>query len=106
MNRVQLAVAGLVLSVAVPSVSAQSGVLVPLNATQPDASVLSLEEMTVDVTIDDGDARVFITQIFSNHTNRLLPPNASSISTDCHTAWPEGQKKKTRVMIICGATSQ
>lgn len=70
MNRVQIVVAGLALSLAASDVSAQSGVLVPLNATQPDGSVLSLEEMTVDVTIDDGDARVFITQIFSNHTNR------------------------------------
>ena len=55
--------------------SAQSGVLIPLNATQPDASVLSLEEMTVNVTIDDGDARVFITQIFSNHRDRLEEGN-------------------------------
>lgn len=55
--------------------SAQSGVLIPSNATQPDASVLSLDEMTVNVTIDDGDARVFITQIFSNHTERLEEGN-------------------------------
>ena len=43
---------------------------------------------------------------FSNQTNFVLPPNASSISTDCQIAWPDGQKKKTSVMIICGATSR
>ena len=40
----------------------------------------------------------------SNQTNLLLPPNASSVSTDCQIAWPDGQKKKTSVMTICGAT--
>lgn len=47
---------------------AQSGVLLPRDADRPNPAVLSLEEMNVDVTIDDGDARVYVTQIFSNHT--------------------------------------
>jgi Ca-activated chloride channel family protein len=50
---------------------ADTGVLIPGDQTQPDAAVLSLEEMTVDVRIDDGDARVRITQIFANHTNKV-----------------------------------
>jgi Ca-activated chloride channel family protein len=56
------------LLVAGVSARAQSGVLLPMNADKPDAKVLSLEEMTVNVVIDDGDARVYVTQIFANHT--------------------------------------
>jgi len=40
----------------------------------------------------------------SNQTNLVLPPNASSVSSDCQIAWPDGQKKNTSVMTICGAT--
>jgi len=52
-------------------VQAQSGVLVPRDADRPNPSVLSLEEMKVEVKIDDSDARVYVTQIFSNHTARI-----------------------------------
>ena len=48
-----------------------SGVLLPRDKDHPDAAVLSLQEMSVRVTIDNGDARVFITQIFENHTNKI-----------------------------------
>jgi len=48
---------------------ADSGVLLPRDQDHPDAAILSLKEMTVKVTIDNGDARVFITQIFANHTS-------------------------------------
>lgn len=75
MNLFRSVVASVTLSLAASQAGAQSGVLIPLNATQPDASMLSLEEMTVNVTIDDGDARVFVTQIFSNHTERLEEGN-------------------------------
>ena len=47
---------------------ADAGVLIPGNSTQPDPRVLSLDEMQVDITIENGDARVFVLQIFSNHT--------------------------------------
>jgi Ca-activated chloride channel family protein len=50
---------------------ADSGVLLPRDQDHPDPAVLSLKEMTVKVTIDNGDARVFITQIFANHTRRI-----------------------------------
>ena len=46
---------------------AQSGVLLPADADQPNPAVLSLEEMNVEIVIDNGDARVRITQIFANH---------------------------------------
>lgn len=44
------------------------GVLIPRNKTQPDPAILSLEEMEVSIQIDNGDARVFVRQIFANHT--------------------------------------
>jgi Ca-activated chloride channel homolog len=54
-----------------PHLHADSGVLIPRDKQQPDPAILSLEEMTVSITIDNGDARVFITQIFANHTNAI-----------------------------------
>jgi Ca-activated chloride channel family protein len=56
------------LAAAVQGAWADAGVLIPGGAKAPDASVLSLEEMHVDVLIDNGDARVRIVQIFANHT--------------------------------------
>ncbi len=50
---------------------ADSGVLIPRDRQQPDPAVLSLEEMEVDVVIDNGDAKVFIRQIFANHTANI-----------------------------------
>ena len=75
MNRFGVIAGAVALSFGACLASAQSGVLIPMNSTQPDASALSLDEMTVNITIDDGDARVFITQIFSNHTERLEEGN-------------------------------
>jgi Ca-activated chloride channel family protein len=64
-----LAVAVVLLAAA--SVRAQSGVLIPVNADGPNAAVLSLEEMSVNIVIDGTDARVFVTQIFANHSNKI-----------------------------------
>ena len=50
---------------------AQSGVLLPKDKDQPDPSVLSLEEMTVNVVIDNGDAHISLTQIFANHSQSI-----------------------------------
>ncbi len=47
---------------------ASTGVLLPGDAQAPDPKVLSLEEMTVRVEIDNGDAHVTVAQIFLNHT--------------------------------------
>jgi Ca-activated chloride channel family protein len=51
-----------------PAVFGDAGVLVPRDKQQPDANVLSLEEMEISIRIDNGDARVFVRQVFANHT--------------------------------------
>ncbi len=64
---------------------ADTGVLIPTDRTEPDPSVFSLNEMSVDIKIDNGVARVRIRQIFLNHTNTVhegtyqftLPENAN-----------------------------
>lgn len=47
---------------------ADAGILLPRNQSTPNPAILSLEEMEVTIQIDNGDARVFIRQIFANHT--------------------------------------
>ncbi len=54
---------------------ADAGVLIPLNRQQPDPSILSLEEMSIDVRIDNGDARVSIRQVYANHTVNVQEGN-------------------------------
>ena len=64
---------------------AQAGLLVPTRTGRPDASVLSLREMTIDIGIARGYARVNIRQVFENHTAAIqegtyrfaLPPSAA-----------------------------
>ncbi len=71
-----------------PSIArAQSGVLIPSSTEKPDPSVLSLDEMTVNVLIDNQYARVRVTQIFGNRTDHIqegryvfLIPTTASIS--------------------------
>ena len=50
---------------------ADAGVLIPRDKQAPDPSILSLDEMTVDIVIDNGDAHVSIVQIFANHTGQV-----------------------------------
>jgi Ca-activated chloride channel homolog len=52
-----------------------AGVLIPRNKQQPNPAVLSLEEMEITVRIDNGDARVFVHQIFANHTGAIEEGN-------------------------------
>src|SRR5512142_828563 len=52
-----------------------AGVLLPRDKQQPDPKILSLEEMEITVRIDNGDARVFIRQIFANHTASIEEGN-------------------------------
>ncbi len=66
---------------------AQSGILIPRDKEAPDPAILSLEEMSVDITIDNGDAHVSILQIFLNHSNhieegtyRFALPTGSTVS--------------------------
>jgi Ca-activated chloride channel homolog len=54
---------------------ADGGVLIPRDKAQPDPSVLSLEEMEITIRIDNGDARIFVRQIFANHTNHVEEGN-------------------------------
>lgn len=54
---------------------ADAGVLLPLNQRQPNPAILSLQEMSIDVRIDNGDARVFIRQIFTNHSDHIEEGN-------------------------------
>jgi Ca-activated chloride channel homolog len=51
------------------------GVLIPRDKAQPDPSILSLEEMEITVQIDNGDARVFVRQVFVNHTSGIEEGN-------------------------------
>lgn len=52
-----------------------AGVLLPTDAKQPDPAVLSLAEMSIDVVIDNADAKVSIRQVFANHTAKILEGN-------------------------------
>jgi len=56
-------------------VLADGGVLIPRDKAQPDPSILSLEEMEISIQIDNGDARVFVRQIFANHTSGIQEGN-------------------------------
>jgi Ca-activated chloride channel homolog len=49
-----------------------AGVLLPGDKKQPDPAWLSLEEMTIDIHIDNGHARVSTRQIFANHRGITL----------------------------------
>ncbi len=68
-----------------PIASAQSGLLVPTSTGEPDPKLLSLREMTIDVGIARGYARVNVRQVFENHTAAVqegtyrfaLPPSAA-----------------------------
>ncbi len=52
-----------------------AGVLIPRDKAQPDPAILSLEEMEVTIQIEDGDARIFVKQIFANHTGGIEEGN-------------------------------
>lgn len=63
--------APLLLLLATIPASAQTGLLVPTSTGRPDPRVLSLREMTVDVGIARGTARVNVRQVFENHTGEV-----------------------------------
>ncbi len=54
---------------------ADAGTLIPQNKTAPDASILSIEEMAIDVWIDNGSARVSEKQIFASHFASVMEGN-------------------------------
>ena len=53
----------------------EAGVLIPSDRQQPDPAVLSLEEMALDITIENGHAKVFVRQIFASHVGGVLEGN-------------------------------
>src|SRR5579862_2006492 len=50
---------------------ADAGVLVPEGRQQPDPAVFSLDEMSIDIVIDSGVARVNIRQVYGSHVNNI-----------------------------------
>ncbi len=67
--------------------TADSGVLIPTDKEAPDPAILSLSEMQVDIHVDNGDARVWVRQVFVNHTNspqegnyQFALPSATTVS--------------------------
>jgi len=64
-----LAMLALALAAAVPA-RADTGVLIPGGKQAPDPAILSLTSIEADIRIDNGDARVWIRQIFTNHTGQ------------------------------------
>src|SRR5713101_9064681 len=58
-----------------PLLVADAGILLPRDKQQPDPAILSLDEMEITVRIDNGDARVFVRQIFANHTGKIEEGN-------------------------------
>lgn len=59
------------LAAALTPLRAQAGLLVPTSTGRPDARVLSLREMTIDIGIARGYARVNVRQVFENHTTAI-----------------------------------
>src|ERR1051325_9786582 len=66
---------------------AQSGVLIPSSTDKPDPAILTLDEMSVEIKIDNQYARIRVMQIFGNRTGNVqegkyvfLIPTTASIS--------------------------
>jgi len=65
----------LLLAAAPSLVLCDGGVLIPRDKAQPDPAILSLEEMEITIRIDNGDVRVYVRQIFANHTQHIEEGN-------------------------------
>jgi Ca-activated chloride channel family protein len=55
--------------VAARSLSGDAGVLIPAGKEQPDPAIFELQDLSIDVFVDNGTARVRIREIFLNKTN-------------------------------------
>jgi Ca-activated chloride channel homolog len=71
----KLALAGFIALLTATPLFGDAGVLIPRDKQQPNAAILSLEEMEITVRIDNGDARVFVRQVFANHTGAIEEGN-------------------------------
>jgi Ca-activated chloride channel family protein len=96
---------------------AQSGALIPSTKEKPDSSILSLQEMNVDVLIDNQHATVRVLQIYDNHTQQALegkylfalPPDASVSDFavwDNDTRIPGMMMEKRRANAVYGEIKQ
>jgi Ca-activated chloride channel family protein len=96
---------------------AQSGALIPSSKDKPDASILSLQVMNVDVFIDNQHATVRVLQIYDNHTAQTLEgkylfalPPLASVSDfavwDGDTRIPGVMMEKRRANAIYGEIKQ
>ncbi len=80
-----------VLCTLTPLTWGDAGVLIPRDKAQPDPLVLSLDEMEITIRIDNSDARIFVKQIFANHTggiqegNYVFALNSHSVVSDFAT---------------------
>jgi Ca-activated chloride channel family protein len=63
---------GLVSLLFLPLLWGDAGVMLPGDKKQPDPAILSLEEMSIDVQIDNGHARTSIRQIWVSHAGGVL----------------------------------
>ncbi len=68
-------VSALIALLATPLLLGDAGVLIPRSKQQPNPAILSLEEMEITVRIDNSDARVFVRQVFANHTGAIEEGN-------------------------------
>src|SRR5580700_2948859 len=76
MKRLFLPVLIIVILIAIATpLFGDAGILIPRDKQQPNAAILSLEEMEITVLIDNGDARVFVRQVFANHTGAIEEGN-------------------------------
>src|SRR3954469_20119396 len=81
----------LLLLIASSTLFGDAGVLIPRDKQQPSPAILSLEEMEITVRIDNGDARVFVRQVFANPTsaieegNYVFPPPSHATISDFAT---------------------
>jgi Ca-activated chloride channel homolog len=62
-------------TLAAPALLGDAGILIPSNAQEPDPAVLSLDEMTIHVLIDNGNAKVSVREIFASHVANVLEGN-------------------------------
>ena len=75
MKRTRLLLILVVLFSAAARCLGDAGVIIPIGEERPNPSILSLDEMRITVRIDNGDARVFIQQIYASHHDGVLEGN-------------------------------
>ncbi len=62
----------LILAASTLALWGDAGVLLPTDQAQPNPAILSLDEMSIDIRVDNGHARVRIRQVFGSHRGSPL----------------------------------